>query len=88
MNPCLILVVNGWISVVVYVSLNGSSRPSSCQVVQKILSERTWFEFMNKLYDQLLPSILTTDPRRVVKHGEMKACYRNIMSREMEHHML
>ena len=88
MDPCLVLIVDGGIFVIVYASLNGSVRPGCCQVVQEILGEGTSFEFRHERRNQLSLPILAIESSRVVEGGKMQTSYGNAVCVRVECHML
>ena len=87
-NPFLVAIVGGRISIVVYASLDGSVRPSRCQIVQKVLGEGTRFKFGHELWGPLLLSILTTKPSRIIERGLMQSSYRDTVSVGAKDYML
>ena len=87
-DPLFVAIVGGWISFVVYASLDGSARPSYYQIIQKILNKGTRFKFGHELWDPLLLSILTTEPSRIIERGLMQSSYRNTVSVGAKSYML
>ena len=80
LDPFLVLVISGQVPVVIDVPQNGSSRPSSSQVVHEVLRKRSRSELMNRFHNQLLLSKLPAEPAWVIESGEMEAGYRYAIS--------
>ena len=87
-NPFLVAIVGGRISIVVYASLDGSARPSHCQIGQKVLGEGTRFKFGHELWGPLLLSVLTTNPSRIIERGLMQSSYGDAVSIRAKSYML
>ena len=83
LNLFLVLIISGQVSVVINVPQNGSSSPSSSQVVHEVLRKRSRFELMNRSHDQLLLSKLPVEPAWVIESGEIEAGYRYVVSVRM-----
>ena len=88
LDPFLVLIISGQVSVVINLPHNGSSRPSSNQVVHEVLRKRSRPELMNRSHNQLLLSELPAEPAWVIESGEMEAGYRDAVSVRAQCHML
>ena len=84
----LILVISGQISIIVDMPQNGSSRPSSNQILHKVLREGPRPKLMNRSHYQLLLTELPTKPSWVIESGRLKASYGNTVSVSSDGHML
>ena len=88
LDPFLVLVISGQVPVVIDIPQNGSSRPSSSQVVHKVLRKRPRFKLMNRSHYQLFLTKLSTEPARIIEGGKVKTGYRDTVSVRTHCHML
>ena len=88
LNPFLVLIISGQVPVVINMPQNGSSRPSSSQVVHEVLRKRSRSELMNRSHNQLLLSKLPAEPAWVIESGKMEAGYRDAVSVRTQCNML
>ena len=72
----------------VQASLDGSVRPSCCQVVQEILGEWASLKFRHELRDELFLPVLATESGGIIKHGLMQSSYRDTVSIGAKGYML
>ena len=72
----------------VQASLDGSVRPSCCQVVQEVLGEWASLKFRHELRDELFLPILTTKSGRIIECGLMQSSYGDTVSVGAKGYML
>ena len=87
-NPFLVLIISGQVPFVINMPQNGSSRPSSSQVVHKVLRKRPRFKLVNRSHYQLFLTKLSTEPARIIEGGKVKTGHRDTVSVRTQFHML
>ena len=88
LDPFLVLIISGQVSVVIDLPQNGSSRPSFNKIIHEVLRERSRLELMNWSYNQLFLAKLSTKPAWVIESGEVEAGYWDAVSVRTQCHML
>ena len=88
LDPFLVLIISGQVSVVINLPQNGSSRPGSSQVVHKVLRKSPKFELMDRSHYQLFVTELSTESARIIEGGKVKTSHRDTVSVRMQCHML